>query len=53
MKAEKSLLQGVVGTAKQQQESNLKKFIRRAFAVIAMLGFLAVIVAAAIRKFGS
>ncbi len=53
MKEEKSLLQDVVGTAQQQQESKTKKYIRNVFAVIAMLAFLAVIVAAAMRKFGS
>ncbi|MCE5264124.1 MAG: hypothetical protein LLG97_11390 [Deltaproteobacteria bacterium] len=53
MKEEKNLLQDVVGTAQQQQESKIGKYIRGVLLVIAMLAFVGLIVAAAMRKFGS
>lgn len=53
MKAEKNLLQDVIGRDQHQNESKLKKYARNVFAVVALLAFLGVIIAAAIRKFGS
>jgi len=52
-KEEKGLLRDVIGAAQQQQESKTRKYIRNVLAVISMLAFMGLIVAAAMRKFGS
>jgi hypothetical protein len=53
MKEERGLLRDVIGTARPEKDSKSKKYIRIAVTVILLSGFALVIVAAAIRKFGS
>ena len=53
MKEERSLLQDVTGTAQQKEESKGMKYLRIALACIGMALFLAVIVMAALRRYGS
>jgi hypothetical protein len=52
MKEKRDLLQDVIGTA-QPEESKTKKYIRIALACIGMALFVAVIVMAALRRYGS
>ena len=56
MKEERSILQDVIGTVatdQQKEESKTKKYIRITFAVIFGLAFVFVMIAAAMRMFGS
>jgi hypothetical protein len=51
MKEERGVLRDVIGTA-QPEESKVKKYIRIAFACVGMALFVAVIVMAALRRYG-
>jgi len=53
MKEERGLLQDVIGTAQPKEESKTKKYIRIALACIGMALFVAVIVMAALRRYGT
>jgi hypothetical protein len=52
MKEERGILRNVIGTAKPEEESKTKKYIRIALACIGMALFVAVIVMAALRRYG-
>jgi hypothetical protein len=53
MKEERGILQDVIETAQPKEESKAKKYLRIAFAVIFVFAFVVLIIAAAMRKFGS
>jgi hypothetical protein len=52
MKEERGILRDAVGTAQPEKESKAKKYIRIALACAGMALFLAVIVMAALRRYG-
>ena len=49
---EQGVLQDVIGTDQPKEESKIKKYIRLVFASVGMALFLAVIVMAALRRYG-
>ena len=53
MKAERSVLQDVIGTAQPKEQSKTKKYIRIVLTVIFMSCFALLVVMAALRKYGS
>ena len=53
MKEEQGVLRDVIGKAKPKEESKTKKYIRIALVCIGVALFVAVIVMAALRRYGS
>lgn len=53
MKEERGLLRDVIGTARPEEESKIKKYIRIILACVGIGFFVAVIVMAALRRYGS
>jgi hypothetical protein len=53
MKKERGILRDVIGKDQPEKESKAKKYMRIALASVGMALFLAVIVMAALRKYGS
>ena len=49
---EQGVLRDVIGTDQPKKESKIRKYIRLAFASVGMALFLAVIVMAALRRYG-
>jgi len=52
MKEERGVLRDVIGTDQPKEESKIKKYIRIALVSVGMALFLAVIVMAALRRYG-
>lgn len=52
MKEERGVLQDVIGTAPPDKESKINKYVRIAIACVGMALFVAVIVMAALRRYG-
>jgi hypothetical protein len=52
MKEERGVLRDVIGTAQPGEKSKIKKYIRIAFVCVGMALFVALIVMAALRRYG-
>jgi hypothetical protein len=53
MKEERGLLRDVIGTAKPEEESKTKKYMRIALACVGIAFFLLVFVMAFLKRYGS
>lgn len=53
MKEERGILRDVIGTAKPEEKSKTKKYVRIVLAVIFMSFFALLIVMATLRRYGS